>query len=135
MKDRRLRKLIPWAIGVVVVGGIAVGVFFSANLLRGTTGGPEQLTNAPAGIVARGKYLAEAADCAACHTAPGGAPFAGGLPMQSGFGTIYATNITPDPDNGIGRHGRVHFALAGWPSVRLAGCTCPLLREPVSITW
>ena len=45
-------------------------------------------------------YLAAAADCAACHTAPGGAPFAGGLPMQSGFGTIYATNITPDPDDG-----------------------------------
>ena len=53
--------------------------------------------------MARGKYLAEAADCAACHSAPGGAPFAGGLAMQSGFGTIYATNITPDPDNGIGR--------------------------------
>ena len=74
----------------------------SSNLLGGKTGGPVQMVNAPADMVARGKYLAEAADCAACHTAPGGAPFAGGLAMESGFGTIYATNITPDPDYGIG---------------------------------
>ena len=58
---------------------------------------------APPTWSARGRYLAAAADCAACHTAPGGAPYAGGLAMQSGFGTIYATNITPDPDDGIGR--------------------------------
>ncbi len=122
MKDRRLRKLIPWAIGIAaVLGGIAVGLFFSANLLRGTTGGPVQLTNAPADIVARGKYLAEAADCAACHTAPGGAPFAGGLAMQSGFGTIYATNITPDPDNGIGRWTADDFWRALHDGVRRDG--------------
>ena len=67
------------------------------NLWSGKTGGPVQVVSAPADVVARGKYLVEAADCAACNTAPGNAPFAGGLPMQSGFGTIYATNITPDP--------------------------------------
>jgi mono/diheme cytochrome c family protein len=99
----KLRRLLRWAIGVGALAGIAIGVFFSMNLLRGKTGGPVQVVNAPADVVARGKYLAEAADCAACHTAPGGAPFAGGLAMQSGFGTIYATNITPDPDYGIGR--------------------------------
>jgi len=99
----RLRRLLPWAVGVAAVAGIAVGAFFSQNLLRGKTGGPVQVLNAPAEVIARGKYLAEAADCAACHTAPGGAPFAGGLAMASGFGTIYATNITPDPDAGIGR--------------------------------
>lgn len=44
--------------------------------------------------VKRGEYLARAADCMACHTAPGGAPFAGGLPIVSPFGTIYGTNIT-----------------------------------------
>lgn len=41
-------------------------------------------------------------DCAVCHTAKGGKPFAGGLPLATPFGTIYATNITPDPDTGIG---------------------------------
>src|SRR5262245_26854884 len=97
------RLSLPWALGAVALAGIAVGAFFSMNLLRGRTGGPLQVVSAPADVVARGKYLAEAADCAACHTAPGGAPFAGGLEMASGFGTIYATNITPDPGDGIGR--------------------------------
>jgi mono/diheme cytochrome c family protein len=121
MKERRLGRLILWAIGMAVLGGIAVGAFFSANLLRGTAGGPVQVVNAPADVVARGKYLAEAADCAACHTAPGGAPFAGGLAMQSGFGTIYATNITPDPDNGIGRWTADDFWRALHDGVRRDG--------------
>jgi len=52
--------------------------------------------------IARGRYLAHAADCAACHTAHGGAPFAGGVKLESQFGTFYGTNITPDPKHGIG---------------------------------
>ncbi|ALS63267.1 cytochrome c [Pandoraea norimbergensis] len=57
---------------------------------------------APPELVARGKYLARAADCAACHTSADGAPFAGGVPLKSPFGTFYGTNITPDKSNGIG---------------------------------
>ena len=53
--------------------------------------------------VLRGAYLAKAGDCVACHTAPKGAAFAGGLPMKTPMGKIYTTNITPDPVNGIGR--------------------------------
>ena len=53
-------------------------------------------------LVARGEYLARAADCGACHKAPGGKPFAGGLPFKLPFGTIYSTNITSDPETGIG---------------------------------
>jgi mono/diheme cytochrome c family protein len=53
-------------------------------------------------LVARGEYLARAADCAACHTAPGGQPFAGGLPFKLPFGSIYSTNITSDRETGIG---------------------------------
>jgi mono/diheme cytochrome c family protein len=90
-------------IATVAVVVVAAAAFVAARLLGGKTGGPAQVVNAPADVIARGKYLAEAADCAACHSAPGGAPLAGGLAMQSGFGTIYATNITPDPDDGIGR--------------------------------
>ena len=52
--------------------------------------------------VERGLYLATAANCVACHTAPGGAPLAGGLPFKTDFGTIYSTNITPDAESGIG---------------------------------
>lgn len=53
--------------------------------------------------IAKGQYLARAADCAACHTASGGAPMAGGAPLESDFGTLYGSNITPDPEHGIGR--------------------------------
>ncbi len=49
-----------------------------------------------------GEYLVKASDCIACHTKPGGKPFAGGLPVITPFGTIYSPNITPDKDTGIG---------------------------------
>jgi mono/diheme cytochrome c family protein len=52
--------------------------------------------------VERGRYLAVLGDCAGCHTAPGGQPFAGGLPLQTPFGTLVAPNITPDRETGIG---------------------------------
>src|SRR6476646_1606007 len=65
------------------------------------TGVPASL--AQADPVARGEYLARAADCAACHTAPGGKPFAGGLAFKLPMiGTIYSTNLTPDKETGIG---------------------------------
>ncbi|MBY8953780.1 c-type cytochrome [Pseudomonas carnis] len=60
----------------------------------------------------RGEYLARAADCMACHTAPGGAPFAGGLPIVSPFGTIYGTNITPSKEHGIGLYSDDEFFAA-----------------------
>ncbi|GGF20624.1 cytochrome c [Aliidongia dinghuensis] len=58
---------------------------------------------ADADMIARGKSLAEAGDCIACHTQPGGQLFAGGRPMATPFGTIYTSNISPDPDTGIGK--------------------------------
>ncbi len=57
-----------------------------------------------AALVERGRYLAQAGDCVACHTAPGGKPFTGGLPLASPIGAMYSTNITPDRDTGIGRY-------------------------------
>jgi mono/diheme cytochrome c family protein len=53
-------------------------------------------------IVKRGEYLARAGDCVACHTAPRGRLFAGGLAMDTPFGTLYSPNITPDAQYGIG---------------------------------
>ena len=53
-------------------------------------------------LVARGRYLAQAADCTACHTTPGGELFTGGLAFALPFGTIYSSNITPDRETGIG---------------------------------
>lgn len=65
--------------------------------------GPVQQVTAGAEQIARGRYLAQAADCAACHTASGGAPLAGGYPLETPFGTIYGSNLTPSADHGIGR--------------------------------
>jgi mono/diheme cytochrome c family protein len=62
--------------------------------------------------VARGEYLARAGDCVACHTALGGTPFAGGLPIRSDLGTIYSTNITPDREQGIGSYTEAQFSAA-----------------------
>jgi mono/diheme cytochrome c family protein len=50
----------------------------------------------------RGEYLARAGDCVACHSKPGGIPFAGGFAMPTPFGTLYSPNITPDRATGIG---------------------------------
>ena len=55
-----------------------------------------------AATIERGRVLAALGDCAVCHTAPGGLPNAGGLALETPFGTVYSTNITPDEATGIG---------------------------------
>jgi mono/diheme cytochrome c family protein len=62
---------------------------------------PQAWAPTPANI-ARGAYLARAGDCAACHTARGGAAYAGGRAIDTPFGRVMAPNITPDRDTGIG---------------------------------
>ncbi|MBT2372707.1 c-type cytochrome [Pseudomonas fluorescens] len=71
-------------------------------------GAPAQITDP----LARGEYLARAADCVACHTQPGGQPFAGGLAFKLPFGVIYGTNITPDRETGIGNLSDDQFVRA-----------------------
>ena len=62
--------------------------------------------------VERGRVLAAAGYCSTCHTAEGGAPFAGNYPMDTGFGTVYSTNITPDVETGIGAWSQAAFRRA-----------------------
>lgn len=50
----------------------------------------------------RGRELAALGNCVTCHTSAQGKPNAGGLGIQTPFGTVYSTNITPDPQTGIG---------------------------------
>ncbi|MCP8894533.1 c-type cytochrome [Shinella daejeonensis] len=71
--------------------------------------------------IARGKYLATASDCVACHTAPGGAAMAGGLPLATPVGPIIATNITPSKENGIGNYTLEQFDAALRRGVRADG--------------
>ena len=62
--------------------------------------------------VERGANLAAIGDCAACHTAPDGKPYAGGFPLRTMYGTVYGSNITPEPETGIGRWSQAAFVRA-----------------------
>jgi mono/diheme cytochrome c family protein len=65
-----------------------------------------------AGLVKRGRELAAIGNCSDCHTLRGGEALAGGLPVPTPFGTIYSSNITPDPETGIGRWPEAAFRRA-----------------------
>ncbi|MGA2564688.1 MAG: cytochrome c [Steroidobacteraceae bacterium] len=78
---------------ITLIGLMAIGAESSPGLA---------LDLQAADQVARGHYLAIAGDCAACHTAPDGKPFAGGLAIETPFGTLLSANITPDRQAGIG---------------------------------
>ena len=71
--------------------------------------------------IARGKYVATASDCVACHTAPGGAAMAGGLALVTPIGSIMATNITPSKENGIGTYTLEQFDAAVRKGLRADG--------------
>ncbi|EJM96304.1 cytochrome c [Herbaspirillum sp. YR522] len=71
--------------------------------------------------IERGRYLAVAGDCMACHTAPRGKPYAGGYAIESPLGTIYATNITPSTVGGIGGYSEQQFSRALRQGVRADG--------------
>jgi nicotinate dehydrogenase subunit B len=73
----------PWRLEIARVAPPAAGTWSTATLERG-------------------RLLAAAGDCAVCHTAPGGSVNAGGLAMDTPFGRLYSSNITPDPATGIG---------------------------------
>ena len=60
-------------------------------------------------MVERGAYLARAGNCMACHTARGGASYAGGRGIVTPFGTVYTSNLTPDDATGIGSWSPAHF--------------------------
>ncbi|MBB2170380.1 molybdopterin-dependent oxidoreductase [Gluconacetobacter aggeris] len=65
-----------------------------------------------AATIARGRDVAAAGDCAVCHTAPGGMAYAGGLELETPFGIVRSTNLTPDEETGIGRWSYPAFARA-----------------------
>lgn len=80
--------------------------------LAGMAGAGAAQTAPDPALVERGAYVARAGDCTACHTAPGGAPFAGGLAIPSPMGPIVSTNITPSKSHGIGDYSLADFAAA-----------------------
>ncbi len=74
-------------------------------------------------LIEAGRYVAVAGDCVACHSAPGGQPFAGGLGLASPIGTIYSSNITPDAGTGIGKYSLDDFDRAVRYGIKPDGTT------------
>ena len=119
------RKRILTGVGIVIL--IGIGALSWAGLrpgpmdFAGATVNLGEFGGDPTGVppdfdstdpIARGQYLAEAADCLACHTAEGGEAFAGGRAFVTEFGTIYSTNISPDVETGIGSWSDADFLRA-----------------------
>jgi mono/diheme cytochrome c family protein len=104
------RRLWIGVAGLVVIGlAVAAAIMYEPAIAPITPPAPDsfdgQLKQEGARVVALG-------DCIVCHTSKGGRPFAGGLPLNTPFGTIYATNITPDAQTGIGTWSEAAFARA-----------------------
>ena len=103
----KIGRLIGVLVVLILLGVLGFGAY---ALLTVRDGGNDQAlqpasAGAPASITdarARGEYLARAADCGACHTAPGGQAYAGGVAFKLPMGTLYSTNITADKETGIG---------------------------------
>jgi mono/diheme cytochrome c family protein len=113
----KIGRAIATIVGIIVLVAI---VFTAYALITVTHSGNEQAMQ-PAGAgtpadlpaqMTRGEYLTRAADCEACHTAPGGRPFAGGVAFKLPFGTIYSSNITADKETGIGNWSDDEFIRA-----------------------
>ncbi|GAP38078.1 putative diheme cytochrome c-553 [Piscinibacter sakaiensis] len=98
------RRIQVAALALAVLAAVALGVALLREL-RGPA--PAAAAPLPVGApdpaaVARGAYLARAGNCGGCHSAPGGAEMAGGRGIDTPFGTVYAGNLTPDPETGLG---------------------------------
>ncbi len=97
---------------VTVALVLGVGVLLAALNLRDeqpiVQAGPASVPPSPDQI-ARGEYLARAGNCISCHTARGGEPYAGGRGIDTPFGTVYTSNLTPDDATGLGRWSPDHF--------------------------
>jgi mono/diheme cytochrome c family protein len=100
-------------IGLIIVIVIAVVAAFALSYRPAIDPiAPPARSTFDAALIQKGAVLAEVGDCVVCHTPAGGKLFAGGLAVPTPFGTIYSTNITPDPDTGIGRWSQAAFDRA-----------------------
>jgi mono/diheme cytochrome c family protein len=112
-----MRKIITGIAAIVVV---AVGALWALASMQ-PAAAIDPAFAARQGDAVHGAYLARVGDCVACHTAKGGAPFAGGLPFDTPVGRIYSTNITSDREHGIGGYTFEQFVLAMREGVRKDG--------------
>lgn len=108
------------ALLIVLGAGLAALIVFRSGAPAGDQELPE-LALGSAERIEQGRYLATAGNCASCHTRPGGEFMAGGLAFETPFGVIHATNITPDPETGLGEWSARDFFNAMRHGVRPNG--------------
>lgn len=96
---KKQRKLLVAVIAILVIGAGAFLVIAVKPSIDPVD--KPDVALAPA-LVASGARIVALGDCIVCHTAPGGADYAGGLLLKTPFGVIYTANITPDRATGIG---------------------------------
>jgi mono/diheme cytochrome c family protein len=106
-----VKRAAAWTLAALVLLVVVLTALVGALNFRGEQPIPEATTHfrPTAEQVKRGEYLVRAGNCIACHTARGGAPYAGGVGVRTPFGTVYSSNITPDAKTGIGRWSAAHF--------------------------
>ena len=88
---------------------LAVSCGAPGHVQSSSDAGPRAFSTAE---IERGENLAALGNCMTCHTAKGGRPFAGGYPLETPFGTVHGTNITPDRETGIGAWTLADFTRA-----------------------
>src|SRR5947208_2103857 len=111
-----------WLAIVCLVLALGFGVFlFAARKLAIAPITPPSADSFASDLVKHGSELAVVGNCGVCHTAPGAHEFAGGRALPTPFGTIYATNITPDGETGIGNWSEAAFQRAMRQGVRRDG--------------
>jgi mono/diheme cytochrome c family protein len=101
----------PWVIGAVLVLAIVGFVWWSQEPLITGIEPPPRSAFDPA-LIEKGAGLSAIGGCRLCHTAPGSADYAGNRPIETPFGTVPSTNITPAPGSGIGRWSEAAFRRA-----------------------
>ncbi len=108
----------PYVLALALAGttsAIALGSAATSRAASDTSPGSTSSAAASADALPqlqRGRYLAHLGDCAGCHTAKGGKPLAGGLAIETGFGSIFTPNITADRATGIGAWSKDDFYRA-----------------------
>jgi len=113
LREGRARPLLGVLLGGLLLAlAAAAGGVAWLNVRGEAPIDPARQVDATPALVARGADLARAGNCIGCHSLPGGPPLAGGRPVQTPFGTVYASNITPHKDAGIGRWSADEFARA-----------------------
>lgn len=124
-----IKRILLWLIAIIVIVWAVLYWYESRTLDTSAK------VTATAQEIERYHYLTLASDCAACHTSANGAPLAGGFPLDTPFGTIYSSNLTPSADFGIGRWTKDEFytaltqGISPLASTFILPCLIPLIKE------